>query len=305
MDNEEQSGQEFSKWTHEEVLELLPAFVVGALDPDEMLNVEEYIHAHPELMPRVHELELAAAKLAYVAPAQPLPRDLHDKVMIRARASLQPRPQGIPAQPRVPVPPPRHAPRASGFANWWRKRALFDLSMVAAVAAAIVLAIFYRDALVQVNMLRAQLQTLEQEIASVQERNTQLENENVRLQGELDTRVNQLAAIGGAQDVVALGGTDAAPTASGTLYVNETSGTLVLSNLQALEEDQIYQLWLIPPDGPPIPAGLLDQVGTDVQTISLTLPTTLDGVAAVGVSIEPPGGSTAPTGPIVLLGENT
>jgi anti-sigma-K factor RskA len=80
-------------------------------------------------------------------------------------------------------------------------------------------------------------------------------------------------------------------------------GTLVLTNLNELEENQTYQLWLIPPDGAPIPAGLLGQAGEASQTISLDLPTTLDSIAAVGISVEPPEGSAAPTGPIVLLGE--
>jgi anti-sigma-K factor RskA len=80
---------------------------------------------------------------------------------------------------------------------------------------------------------------------------------------------------------------------------------LVLSNLDGLSEDQVYQLWLIPPEGQgaPIPAGLLGQAGAPIETITLPLPTTLDSIAAIGVSVEPPGGSDAPTGPIVLFGE--
>jgi anti-sigma-K factor RskA len=100
-----------------------------------------------------------------------------------------------------------------------------------------------------------------------------------------------------------LGGTEAAPQASGTLYVRDGQGTLVLSNLEPLSSDQTYQLWLIPPDGAPIPAGLLGQAGEPVETITLDLPATLDDIAAVGISVEPPGGSAAPSGPIVLLGE--
>jgi hypothetical protein len=42
------NDQEYHRFTHDDIIERLPAFVVGALDPDEMLAVEEYIHAHPE-----------------------------------------------------------------------------------------------------------------------------------------------------------------------------------------------------------------------------------------------------------------
>lgn len=302
--------QEFSRLTHDDILEMLPAFVVGALEPDEMLDVEEYINAHPELMTRVHELESAAAKLAYAAPSQPLPKDLHAKVMNRARASLSPRQQPV-AAPTTHAPP--HAPRRQSqpvvqenenwLVRWLRGRAVFDLGLVAAVAAVAVIGILYRDSLVQIEDLQRQVNSMQAQIATIQQRTNELENENIRLQSELDTRQNQLASIGGAQQVVALGGTEAAPGAKGTLYVHDNIGTLVLSNLDTLGEDQIYQLWLIPPDGAPIPAGLLGHASQDAETISLTLPTSLDSIAAVGISVEPPGGSTAPTGPIVLLGE--
>jgi anti-sigma-K factor RskA len=175
--------------------------------------------------------------------------------------------------------------------------------MVAATAAAVALAVFYRGTLTELESLRGQLQTLEQQVATIQQQNTELENENVRLLNELNTQQNQMASIVGAQYTVALGGTEAAPNASARLYVHDTVGTLVLTNLNELEENQTYQLWLIPPDGAPIPAGLLGQAGEASQTISLDLPTTLDSIAAVGISVEPPEGSAAPTGPIVLLGE--
>ena len=306
------SDQESKRLTHEEIVELLPAFVVGALDPDEMLGVEEYLAAHPELVGRVHDLGLAAAKLAYVAPSQPLPKELHGKVMGRARASLPPRQQSLPpvllpeplSAPPLTLPVAR-PPRESGLRAWWRKRGWFDLGLVAAAAAVLVLGLVYRGALGEIDTLRQQVQGLEQQVAAIQEQNTNLQNENIRLQSELDTNQNQMASIAGAQHMVTLGGTDAAPSASGRLYVHDTVGTLVLTNLDGLPEDLVYQLWLIPPDGTPIPAGLLGGAGQPMETITLSLPMTLETIAAVGVSVEPPGGSSAPTGAIVLLGERT
>jgi anti-sigma-K factor RskA len=301
----------------------LPAFVVGVLDPDEMLEVEEYIHAHPELLARVHDLELAAAKLAYAAPKKPLSKDVHAKVMNRARASLPPRSQPM-TQPvsqgatttRVEPSPTRPVQRvaddrtATGrgtnegwLASWWRRRGFLDLSLAGALAAVLILAVLYRGALGQLDDLRGQVQELDQQVATIQAQNNVLQLENVQLRTDLETRQNQLASLAGAEQMVALGGTEAAPGASGRLYVHDNVGTLVLSNLEQLSEDQIYQLWLIPPDGAPIPAGLLGQAGEPVETITLPLPTSLDTIAAVGVSVEPPGGSDAPTGPIVLLGE--
>lgn len=308
------NDQEYNRLTHDEIIERLPAFVVGALDPDEMLAVEDYLQAHPELVARVQELELAAAKLAYAAPPQPLPSDLHAKIMNRAMNTL-PTQQTPAARAAAPVPrqtaqssaPQRRAAQPlreeSWFAAWWRSRGLWDLAMGGAVSAALLLAVLYGNALLDVNSLRRQMQNLEQRVALVQEQNNALQNENVRLQNEINLQQNQLASITGAQYTVALGGTEAAPGASGRLYVHNTTGTLVLNNLDQLSESQVYQLWLIPPDGAPIPAGLLGHSAAGTQTLTLQLPTTLDSVAAVGISVEPPGGSAAPTGPIVLLGE--
>jgi anti-sigma-K factor RskA len=292
--------------THAEILERLPAFVVGALDPDEMLETEDYLHAHPELMARVHELELAAARLAYSAPAQPLPKDLHAKVLNRARSSLPPQPQPTFAPSTAEHSQGRNVrqpARENALAAWWRRRAFWDLGLAVAVAAVLILSILYRGALSNMNDLRRQVQGLEQQVATVQEQNSELQNTNSRLQEQLDTSQNQLASIGDAQQMVALGGTDAAPSASGRLYVHDNEGTLVLNNLNPLSDEQVYQLWLIPPEGAPIPAGLLGHAGEAVETITLPLPTSLDDIAAVGISVEPPGGSEAPTGPIVLLGE--
>jgi anti-sigma-K factor RskA len=305
------NDQDPNRLTYDDILERLPAFVVGALDPDEMLAVEEYIHARPDLMARVHELEAAAAKLAYAAPTRPLPKSLQAKVMNRARASLPARPQSTAvARPERPAQPGRMAQpaRRSGWLEqivaWGRSRGWFALGLVGTAAAALVLGILLRQASANVDELRRQVQDLEQRVADIQAENSALEVENLQLQSELETRQNQLASLAGATQLVALGGTEAAPGASGTLYVRDGEGTLVLSNLEPLSAEQIYQLWLIPTDGaPPIPAGLLDHGGEPLATITLDLPATLDGIAAVGISIEPPGGSATPTGPIVLLGE--
>ena len=299
-----------NRLTQEEILELLPAFVVGALDPDEMLAVDEYLQAHPDMMARLHEVESTIATLAYAAPPQPLPKPLLSKVMRRAQASLPPKSQPLPAARAQSsagrVGPSQPAPQQGGLADfgaWWRTRGVYALALTGTALFALVLAFAMAQTVEQVDALRRQVMALNQQLASIQSENAQLRDQNIRLQEELESNQSQLAALAGAREAVALGGTDAAPRASGMLFVNENQGTLVLHNLSGLEPSQTYQLWLIPPDGAPVPAGLLGQAGGPVETIPVQLPSTLDGVAAVGVSVEPPEGSPTPTGPIVLLGE--
>lgn len=306
-----------SQLSHEDILEMLPAFVVGALDPDEMLAVDAYLVAHPELTEHVNKLEATLSNMAYAAPSRPLPKALHAKVMNRAHASLPARsqplmpktqtvrgtPSGGPARPRsVPQPAPRQGWLA-GVGEWWRTRGLYTLSLAGTALATVVLSIALGRALYQVDGLRQQVEELDQQVALIRSAKEQLEEQNIRLQSELDSQLNQMASLAGATQMVALGGTEAAPDASGRLYLSGQQATLVLSNLSGLDSNQIYQLWLIPHDGAPLPAGLLGHGGSGVETISLGLPTTLDDIGAVGISVEPLSGSTAPTGPIVLLGE--
>ncbi|MFN8487333.1 MAG: anti-sigma factor [Caldilineaceae bacterium] len=81
--NQERAGRTLSD---AEVNELLPGFVLGALEPDEMLAVAEYVNQHQELQARVAELEAATAQLAYTAPYAPLPARAKQQLLQRAQA---------------------------------------------------------------------------------------------------------------------------------------------------------------------------------------------------------------------------
>jgi anti-sigma-K factor RskA len=86
-----------------------------------------------------------------------------------------------------------------------------------------------------------------------------------------------------------------------------SKGSLVFvgRNITQLEGAKTYELWLIPTgkDAKPIPAGTFkpDSQGR-VNLMMASLPTGVE-VAAMGVTVEPDGGSEKPTMPIVLMGE--
>ena len=75
------------------------------------------------------------------------------------------------------------------------------------------------------------------------------------------------------------------------------NAVLILRGLPAIPENQTYQVWLISPDGDRTSAGLI-RPQTDVPFISEPLYSTQDLVnfIGVGMTIEPAGGSDAPTG---------
>jgi hypothetical protein len=82
------------------------------------------------------------------------------------------------------------------------------------------------------------------------------------------------------------------------------SGSLVFqaSNLNLLAADKTYELWIIPVDGKPIPAGLFRPDASGGA--SVVMPPLPKGVPAkaFGVTVERAEGSETPTAPIVISG---
>ena len=51
--------------SYDEVLDKLPAYALGALEPEEMLAVDAYFRKHENLLTRLERSEQAAAQLAH------------------------------------------------------------------------------------------------------------------------------------------------------------------------------------------------------------------------------------------------
>jgi len=155
----------------------------------------------------------------------------------------------------------------------------------------------------QVNDLQAELQTLQADAVTLQTQLTDLETQNTALQQRLAEH-QEILAIYQQPGTVALAigdNTGEHPLAVGTLTLepNNESAVLLASNLEPLDQESVYQLWLIE-GNTPISAGTfsVDETGSGKLLVSAIQP----GFDAVGVSIEPEGGSEQPTGNIVLLG---
>lgn len=90
---------------------------------------------------------------------------------------------------------------------------------------------------------------------------------------------------------------------SGTLLLDRQNNQAVLiaRNLPPLDENRVYQIWLIEPDQERVSAGLFRPEGSDTYTIKVLAPSQpLTDFMGIGVTIEPAGGSDAPTGERVL-----
>jgi anti-sigma-K factor RskA len=127
-----------------------------------------------------------------------------------------------------------------------------------------------------------------------------LQQRTVRLEHELAQQAWRIAQYEQAARAVPLAGA-AAPQASGMLFVGPSASPplLVLRELPPLPADRAYQVWYIR-DGQPISVDVLPPGASGRQVVTLPLPP--DAAQQVAVSVEPAGGSPAPTGPIVLVG---
>jgi anti-sigma-K factor RskA len=131
---------------------------------------------------------------------------------------------------------------------------------------------------------------------------------NYRLQEQVQTEAaalqlqeQALAAIAAGGRHWELAGTDQAPRAAGVLVQapDDPRPVLLVRNLPDLPPEQTYQAWVIR-GGTPADAGLLGPTERGVRVARLERP--LDGAETVALTIEPRGGSRAPTGRIVLAG---
>jgi anti-sigma-K factor RskA len=147
-----------------------------------------------------------------------------------------------------------------------------------------------RNAETMAAQLTAQLETQGRTVAGLRE--------------ALAAQVQVLRVMGGPRTLSA----SLAPTeghgGAGRLHVDPSTGegAVVLAGVGTLPPGKVYELWAIRGDKPPEPAGLLQAAGDDVVLARVSGVARPNEVTAFAVSIEPAGGSTSPTGPVVLAG---
>jgi len=90
---------------------------------------------------------------------------------------------------------------------------------------------------------------------------------------------------------------------SGSVLLDRERNTvaLVMWHLPELSEEQIYQIWLIEPDGHRVSAGLFrPEADVAYTTQPVYSEQDISSFVGVGVTVEPAGGSDEPTGPRVF-----
>lgn len=289
--------------------ELFPFYALDALTAEEKAEVEAYIAGAPEAQARLMALQETADQLPFaVAPVPPSP-SVKANLMARVQADSR-----AVTPPVAAVRPVGKRPSAPQLSWWDRLRQSLAMPALAGTAAlaAIILLIWAVSLSQQVNQLQGQVadltsdtNVLVEDMAALRADNDQLRVRNETLQQQLETQEDILASYQSpGATTLALGDlTGENPAAAATLTVAQEAGaaTFVASNLPQLSADQVYQLWIIRGDLP-LSAGTfsVDENGRVTLPVDATLAATYD---AVGVSIEPAGGSATPTpDQIILLG---
>lgn len=257
----------------ERLLELVPLAALGALDGEDRAAFEAELAASPALQRELAAYQELVGRIG-LAAAAPVPpsRALRDRVLRETR------------------------PAARSRGRLWLVPAL-AAGLVAALAG-LLLVRSERDA--------ARREAQAQEAAAREARDTaqnaaaEAAALRERLAGEVAFRelVSQPETR-----VVSLAGLPAAPAARARMvwHAGRGEGVLVASGLAPVPPGKTYELWIIA-RAAPVPAGVFQVDAQGRAVFRLAPGLDLAGVRTFAVTVEPEGGTPAPTGPMVLAG---
>lgn len=305
-------------WTEEEILELLPLYRLGALEPEEVVIMEKHLASHPHLLTQLAKTDHALVALAESSPYAALPVNAKEQLLAAVRLENQ----QAGAVPR-PLVPPRPQARQSWWAEWWQGRGVWSFAAAASFAALLLLIIYTAN-------LSTRLNDTEQQVARLTQENNELEEEKENLaaanqtltlqiqllQNDFNTNRELLAsaqsdpsllqAVVNANNTIVLHNHTNGDLPRGVFYQSGHTGQLVVHGLAPLPTTQAYQFWTVTQDGTQIPTALVTVQDANAATwTTITLPDSLNiaDVVAIGISIEPVAGSQTPTSPMLLDAE--
>ncbi len=252
---------------HEQFAEDLALYALGCLEGDEKAPLEKHLEECASCRRELEQLRGDAALLALSASGPRPPA--------RAQARLM---DAIAKEPRG-----ASSPSQDLSVRWWAV-----WGWAAAVAMIVVVAAVWNQ--------NAKLKSSVAELHGLSEQQ-RFELEQAR--HVVDTLVAQDTQR---VDVVQVGAKQPPPQGK-AIYSRQTSGLIfVASNLRPLPPQKAYELWIIPTNGAPIPAGVFkpDARGGAV-VVNPPIPAGVEA-KAFAITIEPEAGSMKPTMPIVMMG---
>ncbi len=243
----------------EQVKDLLDAYALGAAEADEASGLEEHMADCVRCWPSFDEAQRAAAAIALSVSLQRAPESLRKGILADIERAESPERPSLLERLR------RLWPAGAGL-------------LVATAAASLVFAIF-----------------LQAEVSDLRDENDQLEANFESADARL-TQQQQVVAIVAASDSqeIRLQPTD--PTSSATAVYHWSNsaeaGALICSNMPALEEGQVYEVWLMTASGS-YKAGSFEYLD-DIGHLIMAPGATPERPITIGVSIESAAGASEP-----------
>lgn len=278
---------------------MAPAYVLGALSADEFAAFESALATSTELAVEVEAYRAVVTQLGSARSVAPPPalrgRFLQNIASQKTASALPPASGAAPAA--TPAPEARPFTVSTGGASARpaaekppRERGWLTGVIAVGLAASLIFAVQRNS---QVTALSGQLAQRDSILAAktvlLAQRDSAL---NTMLEAERSlVLVNLVTAP------------DNGPSMQFYWNVKQRRGLLHAVGLKPADAGRTYQLWLIK-DGKPVPS-LVFNTGSDNTSLQwgIELPTSTSGVTAVAVTVEPAGGSAAPTTTPFLVGE--
>jgi len=252
--------------SHEPFETLAAIYAVGALDGDEVAQFEAHLPTCPACQAAVRDAEETLARAVLTAPPQVPPAAAREALMRRVTE--------------------RRDVRSRAWLRW------AAATVVAAGAAAV-----FAGTWVAVRY-EARLGQMARETAAVKERvarnDAALREELALYRGAVELLRDPTTRV------VDLRGRDGAAAASGRMIWNAAGGGhLLVTGLPPAPAGKTYALWAIAGDTPR-PLGLFGVDASGRGGHRIAPESARDAVQVFAVTLEPEGGTPAPTGPILL-----
>jgi anti-sigma-K factor RskA len=283
--------------THEEYREMLAEHALGALAADEARALETHLAMCAECRAELAAWLDTSSALAFATPLVEPPAALRSRLLETVRSMK---------------------PDSTNEATKRSERATEEVSKQASPAATNVIQMPERkrsswSAMQRFGALAASLAFAAFIIALVVlwNRNRAMEMESARLTRELQTAQEQLKSeqekseMLVAQDTrsTTLNGTQMAPRAHARLFYNKAGKAMMVADeLPPAPAGKDYQIWFIA-NGKPMPGGVFKPDAKGHVEMHAEIPAQARGASAFAITLEPQGGTSAPTGEMYLKGD--
>jgi anti-sigma-K factor RskA len=270
--------------TPADLSELAPIFALGALDGDDLDSFQAALPGSLELQAEVTSFEAVCGRLAYAtATAKPT-----GAMRGRALGAVGVFPMTVTRATAAAALPARPAP--------W-------LAWAASIAAVAAGGFYVREHL-RLADLRTEASTLRGERDGLEAEVLQARAELATMQRQLTQEVAFRELVGHRESrQVLLAGLPAAPGAAARAVWNPGTreAVLLVAGLAPAPPGKVYEAWVIA-SGAPVPAGTFQVDAAGKAVLRLPAVDETSRVQTFAVTIEPDGGTAAPTGTMVLAG---